>query len=286
MNKTEIRETILSGLEKFLVDKGFQCKITSPYVSVRRRFREGSHDISIWVDGRGIYELYISIGIRIDSIARIYSYLEEVKDDKNQATLWDGLGFFIEPDKYYLNDVELPVSTKKEISKAIDFMKPIILEKVIPMFDSCMDVGAFDRLINSNAGSRPIFGKRVSVFTAISAIAARLAGNPDFENLLKAYENDFPVNHLKKDLAGFLRGYDVNHPPILPPPPNKDPDTSFADWPVGQTVKHPIGVGKVVAARGRGLNTMVTVEFPKHGVHTYAVGLCMYHGQESPLEKI
>lgn len=171
--------------------------------------------------------------------------------------------------KYFLNeeDREYKVKSMDDVDEAINDLTLIILRKILPFFECCTDIQGIDAALNTHSRKFAITDPLDFGDAANALIAARLAGNPEFESLASHYEeamrglNENDRGRLSR-LVAFLREYDVANPPPVPTKPR----AAWMDvkWTVGQTVKHPeFGLGVIVKVGVKSRDVKVKFEQEK-----------------------
>lgn len=278
MKKTEVKDAIFSELTKLVADKGFRYS-KKESGQLTRQFKGGFQIIyGMITDYCPHFEFELVVEIRLDAAEEIrHAFFDLPPSGRTGSTTVSiDLGYFLD----CRLDERFQVSTLDEISKTIKFLTPVLLDKIIPTLDRCTDAQGLDKLINSE----------LEFYAVESLIVARLAGNPNFDRLVRekeeivAREHDEKYKHCFSRLVEYLKGYDIANPPALPA--LKQVRTKPEDWPVGLPVKHPeYGLGTVVKTQGRDDALIVKVDFGKAGTHKIAVGICEYEGYGTILEK-
>lgn len=290
----ELRDTLYSALAESLADDGFR-RIKKGEGKLIRKFKGGFHEISFAIaEYYPLYRIALLVQIRLDSVANITCHFMDILPHFRPETssAITTLRYFLDDPSIGINDDDIEVSSEEDVIDAISFMTPILKDKVVPLLDLCTDIRGLDKLLNPAIGPKfALSDNSYENCSADSLTVARLADNPNFENMatrceqgLSGKNDEFAARDRR--LIAFLRTYDLSNPPVIPEPMKVE--MSAADWPAGQLVKHKIyGLGTVVRAQGRAERTVVRVDFgKKNGICNMAVGEGIYMGFGLALEKV
>ena len=194
MRKKEVQDMIFLTLQDELAGHGFRY-VKSGEGKLIRRFKGGWHVISAAMDAATLEPWFdLLVKIRLDVVANIFVELAGVlpayHKDTNSAIA--NLGYFwAEPGGQNEQGV-VNFDSPERLMAEVRALFPLLNQKVIPMLDACTDVAGLDRLLNS--GNTPPFSVRdwLDEYDATNALlAAKLAGNPHFEQLVSQYERQF-----------------------------------------------------------------------------------------------
>lgn len=194
MRKKEVQDIIFLTLQDELAGHGFRY-VKSGEGKLIRRFKGGWHVISAAMDAASLEPWFDLLAeIRLDVVANIFVELAGVlpayHKDTNSAIA--NLGYFwAEPggqNERGVVNFDSPVSLMAKVRALF----PLVKQRVIPLLDACTDVAGLDRLLNS--GNTPPFSVRNEKnesYATNALLAAKLAGNPHFEQLVSQYERQF-----------------------------------------------------------------------------------------------
>lgn len=193
MRKKEIQDIIFLTLQEVLAEKGFRY-VKGGEGKLIRRFKGGWHVISAptltypepWFD--------LLVQVRIDIVADIFNELAGVLRPyhKQTCSAIAKLGYFWAESGGQIEDRVIKFDSPETLAAEARALFPLLNQKVIPMLDACTDVAGLDRLLNS--GNTPPFSVsnvQNENEATNSLLAAKLAGNPNFEQLVSQYERQF-----------------------------------------------------------------------------------------------
>lgn len=194
MRKKEVQDMIFLTLQDELAGHGFRY-VKSGEGKLIRRFKGGWHVISAAMDAASLEPWFdLLVEIRLDVVANIYIELAGVLPGyhKDVFSAIANLGYFwAEPGGRNERGV-VNFDSPETLMAEVRALFPLLNQKVIPLLDACTDVAGLDRLLNS--GNTPPFSVQnvLDKSDATNALlAAKLAGNPHFEQLVSQFERQF-----------------------------------------------------------------------------------------------
>ena len=180
MNKTEVRELIYKELGKKISDPTFRLKKSEE--GFVRIIPAGKQVIGIpLVDYNPQFEFSLNISIRIEAVESIvHRFLgSPPKYQKLSHTYSARLDHFVSNTHWFI------VFTPEDISNAAARLESVVAEKIIPFLDSHRDLHSVANAMNLTAVPDMIPGPGPAMY---AATVARLTNNPQFEEIVTAYQ--------------------------------------------------------------------------------------------------
>ncbi|PRC93895.1 hypothetical protein [Solimicrobium silvestre] len=210
MKIAEVRDEIAVTVSSLFASHGFDVKKTSQAVVCVRKISGGKQEIEFVLHNyRPLYKISVMVCCRFDEMVNISNEICET-DSRYHA---DALSSITKLDYFSgIKNQRCDVTTPEEIQNAINSLRPVLLEKVVPLLDRCLDFRTFEAILNSRSSPKFDF-TYLPVAVVNSLIAAHLTGNQEFENLvieakhsLKEFSDE--NKQLLVKCVEYLRKYD------------------------------------------------------------------------------
>ncbi len=200
MTANDVRETVYESLAPLLVPKGFKLHDREEYRRVLRGVRQ---TVSLrLVDYAPTFKFTLDFFFRVEAAETILQQFIEVLPQFRQVreTCCVTLDQLVPS-----AGEEIVVKNNRSLQKALSELKPALERDVLPFLDSHQDLNSIDHLMNSSC-TREWFAHAYGPDSSMnSVIVARLAGNPDWEQLVSTHRQRLRGNVSDESLATYER---------------------------------------------------------------------------------
>ena len=181
MKVSDVRDNVAMYIADVLIPHGFKIKKASDGVTCERKINGGKQTILfVWANYRPLYRISACVIFRFDEMAKI-----DIEISGIERKYWADVTSSVSRISYFtgVEDIKYEVTTSEQIREVIENLKPTLLERVVPFLDKCSDLKTFERVLNERP-SRGFDYTHLPGGAIHSVIAAKLMGNPEFENLV------------------------------------------------------------------------------------------------------
>jgi len=187
MKKPNLKAMLFTQLEPGLAEEGFKLVEATGWFERQRNDMADYYAFEFYKEVRG-YRIQPAIHLRSHTMDQIYHKISGVKpkervyDTAIAFVIWRVFG----KEKTYECKLESEDDVKPAAQKLIRVFKKIAL----PFFDKYTSIADIDRLYNSDPETPNYWMYLVDFWTRIAyaTIAAKLAGNPRYQTLVRKYK--------------------------------------------------------------------------------------------------
>jgi hypothetical protein len=196
MKKSEVRNLIYEGLKGVLEDHGF--RLNRKQEGFVRRIPDGKQCIGVpLVDYNPTYIFSLTLTTRLEAVQTILNLFTGSPPQYHSITVTT----ITQLDYFTKKKTEYKVETEADISNAIVDLTPLAHGEIIPFLDQHQDAVSWDRAVNSNSNdvcgdSSMLTDRCNSVDNSnhpnrgmAAVVLAHLAGNPNFEDVVRRLRN-------------------------------------------------------------------------------------------------
>jgi hypothetical protein len=193
----DVSKKIINGIKEPISELGFNLNKSKREFKRKKGDCEQIFQLLFYKEGGSILIRPV-VRIKIKSIEDVYHKVSKKKAEYNDATttLGNNLGEII---KYYETGRDnlseyMNMRYLIEDKKDIEILKKVIPERfhdyALPYFDSNCSIKSVDQLLNTTPREMSIHNGLYPIRACIGLIAARLNNNPDFNEIVKIYEEE------------------------------------------------------------------------------------------------
>jgi len=195
MKKQEVKNKLFNGVDGFLSQNGFTLlKRSSGFI---RKLNGSNQIIDFFFYKRGeSIEIEPAIRIKLEAIEKIYQSISFI-EGRPYCTLGNHFSDII----LYINNGRETGSREKtlsnwfveeeaDISKLIKVIPAYLEESIFPYFDANSSISRVDELLNRYPRELSVHNYLYPLRANIGLIAAKLNGNPNYNELLEIYEEE------------------------------------------------------------------------------------------------
>ena len=130
------------------------------------------------------FEFSLVVTIRLDAVERISHMFSGSPLEYHSDTV----STIIQLEHFTLGPTEFAVTNAQDIQNAIAVLEPVIHDRILPFLEKHQDIVSLDCMLNRCI---PSVDTSFHPYRGMSAIiAAKMAGNPEFERLVAQYANE------------------------------------------------------------------------------------------------
>ncbi|MEO1050810.1 MAG: hypothetical protein AAFX87_09290, partial [Bacteroidota bacterium] len=185
--KKDVKNQVFKLLTPFFKELGFKAYKGKDEFLKETDF--GFHQVLFMLsDYEPEFRINFTLGIRLDEVENIATKFLQMTEEGKLKTCTSMVNF---GDLKGENGLEYKVFSEQDVEQSIELFKKFIRQEGLNYFDQYNDISKLDEAINADPNKPTIHKGPEFIRPIYSLTLARLNQNPDYENLVEAYKENF-----------------------------------------------------------------------------------------------